>query len=173
VFDLTLADSDIAPSIERLLGGLETAEPNLFDYTNAVRHGTLLAACVGTGEGFYPRLSMGSRELARGFPIAAAVLGVLIIRAVLKGLEEIWWAKQKVTLTAIYVQETRIEAAWFAIAFGVLGYLMRLLAISPLPFVIAFILAGNLESIARQAYAATGGDAFFRIDLSKAFQLNI
>lgn len=65
------------------------------------------------------------------------------------------------TLTAIYVQETRIEAIWFAMAFGVLGYLMRSLAISPLPFVIAFILGGKLEESARQAFAATGGDPWF------------
>ncbi len=65
------------------------------------------------------------------------------------------------TLTAIYVQETRIEAIWFALAFGVLGYLMRVLAMSPLPFVIAFILGGRLEDTARQAYSATGNDPFF------------
>lgn len=65
------------------------------------------------------------------------------------------------TLTAIYVQETRIEAIWFALAFGVLGYFMRILAMSPLPFVIAFILGGRLEETARQAYSATGNDPFF------------
>lgn len=65
------------------------------------------------------------------------------------------------TLTAIYVQETRIEAIWFALGFGVLGYLMRAVAISPLPFVIAFILGGKLEENARQAFAATGGDPWF------------
>ncbi|MEM8742812.1 MAG: tripartite tricarboxylate transporter permease [Pseudomonadota bacterium] len=65
------------------------------------------------------------------------------------------------TLTAIYVQETSLTALWFAIGFGVLGYLMRCLGISPLPFVIAFILGGNLEATARQAFAATGGDPFF------------
>ncbi|WP_164658153.1 tripartite tricarboxylate transporter permease [Tropicibacter sp. Alg240-R139] len=65
------------------------------------------------------------------------------------------------TLTAIYVQEARIEAIWFALGFGALGYVMRLLAISPLPFVIAFILGGKLEESARQAFAATGGDAWF------------
>ncbi|MEM7632180.1 MAG: tripartite tricarboxylate transporter permease [Pseudomonadota bacterium] len=65
------------------------------------------------------------------------------------------------TLTAIYVQETRMEAVWFTIAFGVLGFGMRLLDISPLPFVIAFILGGKLEDSARQAFAATGGDAWF------------
>jgi putative tricarboxylic transport membrane protein len=65
------------------------------------------------------------------------------------------------TLTAIYVQETRIEAIWFALGFGVLGFFMRLLAISPLPFVVAFILGKSLEETARQAYAATGNDAFF------------
>ena len=65
------------------------------------------------------------------------------------------------TLTAIYVQETRMEAVWFTIAFGVLGFGMRLLAISPLPFVIAFILGARLEDSARQAFSATGGDPFF------------
>ncbi|MDF1726268.1 MAG: tripartite tricarboxylate transporter permease [Sulfitobacter sp.] len=65
------------------------------------------------------------------------------------------------TLTSIYVQETRLEAIWFTIGFGVLGYFMRRLGISPLPFVIAFILGGNLEATARQAFAATGGDALF------------
>ena len=65
------------------------------------------------------------------------------------------------TLTAIYVQETRMEAIWFTLGFGVLGYLMRVLQISPLPFVIAFILGGRLEESARQAFAATGGDPWF------------
>ena len=65
------------------------------------------------------------------------------------------------TMTAIYVQETRIEAIWFALGFGVLGYFMRKLAISPLPFVIAFILGGKLEETARQAFSATGNDPFF------------
>ena len=65
------------------------------------------------------------------------------------------------TLTSIYVQETRLVAIYFTIGFGVLGYLMRRLDISPLPFVIAFILGGRLEDTARQAFAATGGDALF------------
>lgn len=65
------------------------------------------------------------------------------------------------TLTAIYVQETRMEAIWFTMGFGVLGYLMRAVEISPLPFVIAFILGGKLEESARQAFAATGGDPWF------------
>lgn len=65
------------------------------------------------------------------------------------------------TLTAIYVQDTRMSAMWFAIGFGVLGYLMRRLGMSPLPFVIAFILGGKLEDTARQAFAATGADVWF------------
>ncbi len=65
------------------------------------------------------------------------------------------------TLTSIYVQETRMAALWFTIGFGVLGYLMRRLGISPLPFVIAYILGAKLEESARQAFAATGGDAWF------------
>ncbi len=73
------------------------------------------------------------------------------------------------TLTAIYVQETRMEAMWFAVAFGVLGYFMRRLGMSPLPFVIAFLLGGKLEETARQAFAATGGDAFFLFTSPIAF----
>lgn len=65
------------------------------------------------------------------------------------------------TLTAIYVQETSMAAIWIAVGFGILGYIMRRVGMSPLPFVIAFILGGNLEATARQAYAATGGDPFF------------
>lgn len=65
------------------------------------------------------------------------------------------------TLTAIYTQETRMEAVWFTLGFGVLGFGVRLLDISPLPFVIAFILGAKLEESARQAFAATGGDAWF------------
>ena len=38
---------------------------------------------------------------------------------------------------------------------------MRRIDMSPLPFVIAFILGGNLEATARQAFAATGADPFF------------
>lgn len=65
------------------------------------------------------------------------------------------------TLTAIYVQDARISAIWVAVGFGVLGYLMRRVGMSPLPFVIAFILGSNLEETARQSFSATGGDPFF------------
>ena len=65
------------------------------------------------------------------------------------------------TLTAIYVQETQMAAVWITLAFGLLGYLMRIYGISPLPFVIAFILGGRLESTARQAFSATGSDPWF------------
>ncbi|MEM7267943.1 MAG: tripartite tricarboxylate transporter permease [Pseudomonadota bacterium] len=66
-----------------------------------------------------------------------------------------------VTLLGIYAQETSLTALWFAVGFGVLGYLMRKLGVSVLPFVIAFILAGNLETTARQAFSASGGDPWF------------
>jgi putative tricarboxylic transport membrane protein len=65
------------------------------------------------------------------------------------------------TLTAIYVQEPRMEAILFALGFGFLGFFMRKSGISPLPFVIAYILGSTLEQTARQAFAATGGDPFF------------
>ena len=65
------------------------------------------------------------------------------------------------TLTAVYAQEPSIETLWFTLGFGVLGYLMRKVEMSPLPFVIAFILGGTLETSARQAFSATGGDPYF------------
>jgi len=65
------------------------------------------------------------------------------------------------TLTAIYVQEASMVAVWITLFFGFLGYVMRRVGMSPLPFVIAFILGGSLEATARQAFAATGADPFF------------
>lgn len=65
------------------------------------------------------------------------------------------------TLTSIYIQETRLVVVWFTIGFGLLGYFMRRIGMSPLPFVIAFILGGRLEESARQAFSATGSDPLF------------
>jgi len=65
------------------------------------------------------------------------------------------------TLTAIYVQQTSMFAIYITLFFGLLGYLMRKLKISVLPFVIAFILANNLEEAMRQAFAVTGSDPWF------------
>ncbi len=65
------------------------------------------------------------------------------------------------TLTSIYIQEIRLVALWFTIGFGFLGYFMRRIDMSPLPFVIAFILGGRLEDTARQAFSATGSDPWF------------
>lgn len=65
------------------------------------------------------------------------------------------------TLTAIYVQASDMTSIYFALFFGLVGYLMRRLNISVLPFVIAFILAERLEASVRQAYSATGNDAWF------------
>lgn len=69
-----------------------------------------------------------------------------------------------VTLLGVYAQATSFTSLWMAIGFGVLGYLMRKLGISVLPFVIAFILAGTLENTARQAFSASGGDPYFLFD---------
>ena len=56
-----------------------------------------------------------------------------------------------------------MEAIWFTLGFGILGYAMRCFAMSPLPFVIAFILGSKLEDSARQAFSASGNDPFFLI----------
>lgn len=65
------------------------------------------------------------------------------------------------TLTSIYVQDTTMSSVYVAIVFGFVGYLMRKLNMSVLPFVIAFILANNLETALRQAFSASGSDPFF------------
>ena len=65
------------------------------------------------------------------------------------------------TLTAIYVQQTSMFAIYITLFFGLIGYVMRKLDFSVLPFVIAFILANNLEEAMRQAFAATGSDPWF------------
>jgi putative tricarboxylic transport membrane protein len=65
------------------------------------------------------------------------------------------------TLTAIYLQTAVFSSLLLAVACGVLGYAMRKLDVSILPFVIAYILAGRLEETLRQAFAASGGDPWF------------
>ena len=51
----------------------------------------LLAVYIGTGEDFYPRLTMGTQTLAQGFPVATAILGVLILGEVFKSIEDLWY----------------------------------------------------------------------------------
>ena len=65
------------------------------------------------------------------------------------------------TLTAIYVQQTSMFAVYVTLGFGFLGYLMRKFNMSVLAFVIAYILANNLEESMRQAFAVTGADPWF------------
>ncbi len=77
------------------------------------------------------------------------------------------------TLTSIYVETPRFEVILFTLGFGVLGYLMRRVGMSPLPFVIAYILGGRLEETARQAFAATGADPFFLFNRPVALALMV
>ena len=66
-----------------------------------------------------------------------------------------------ITLTSVYVQYGSFDAVYFLLLFGVVGYLLKKADMSVLPFVITFILAGELEDNARQAFSATGGDPWF------------
>jgi putative tricarboxylic transport membrane protein len=68
-----------------------------------------------------------------------------------------------ITLTAVYVQDGGFIAIWVVLVFGAMGYLLRRLDISILPFVIGFILAPKLEELIRGGYSASGGDAFFLV----------
>ena len=65
------------------------------------------------------------------------------------------------TLTAIYAQRPEMIAIYITLVFGFVGYLMRRLDYSVLPFVIGFILANNLEEAMRQAFSATGANPWF------------
>ena len=68
---------------------------------------------IATGEDFHPRLSLGQEQLAQGVPIAAAVLGVLILGEVFKALEDIYrgeaTSSQTVTTAAKTSKLTRAE----------------------------------------------------------------
>jgi putative tricarboxylic transport membrane protein len=68
-----------------------------------------------------------------------------------------------ITLTAVYVQDGGFIAVWVVLAFGAMGYLLRRLDISILPFVIGFILAPRLEELVRGGYSASGGDPLFLV----------
>lgn len=48
-----------------------------------------------------------------------------------------------------------------AVAFALIGYVLRRLRISILPFVIGFLLAPALEGLVRGAFTASGRDALF------------
>lgn len=66
-----------------------------------------------------------------------------------------------VSLTAAYVQDGGYRGLGTALVFAVIGYLIRRLHISTLPFVIGFLLAPTLEQLIRGAFTASGGDALF------------
>ena len=66
-----------------------------------------------------------------------------------------------VSLTAAYVQDGGYVGLLTACAFAVIGYALRRLDVSILPFVIGFLLAPTLETLVRGAYTSSGGDALF------------
>lgn len=77
------------------------------------------------------------------------------------------------TITVVYAQHTNLGSIWLTIGFGVLGYFMRCLGMSPIPFVVAFIIGLKLEDTARQAFSATGGDPFFLFSSPVAIALSL
>ncbi len=68
-----------------------------------------------------------------------------------------------ITITAVYAQDGGFIAVWVALGFGLIGYVLRRLQISLLPFVIGFILSPKLEELVRGGFSASGGDPFFLI----------
>ncbi len=76
-----------------------------------------------------------------------------------------------ITLTAVYAQDGGFVAIWVVLVFGILGYLLRRLDISILPFVIGFILSPKLEELVRGGYSASGNDPFFLLKSPLALAL--
>ncbi len=68
-----------------------------------------------------------------------------------------------ICLTAVYAQDGGFIAIWVVMIFGVIGYVLRRLDISILPFVIGFLLAPRLEELIRGGFSASGGDPWFLI----------
>ena len=68
-----------------------------------------------------------------------------------------------ITLTAVYAQDGGFVAIWVVLIFGALGYLLRRLDISLLPFVSGFILSPKLEELIRGGYSASGNDPLFLV----------
>jgi len=68
-----------------------------------------------------------------------------------------------ITLTAVYAQDGGFIAIWVVMIFGLIGYTLRRLDISILPFVIGFLLSPRLEELVRGGYSASGGDPLFLI----------
>jgi len=66
-----------------------------------------------------------------------------------------------ITITAVYAQDGGFVAVWTALFFGLIGYVLRRLDISLLPFVIGFILSPKLEELIRGGFSGSGGDPFF------------
>ena len=68
-----------------------------------------------------------------------------------------------ITLTAVYAQDGGFIAIWVVMIFGLIGYALKRLDISILPFVIGFLLSPRLEELIRGGYSASGGDALFLV----------
>jgi putative tricarboxylic transport membrane protein len=78
-----------------------------------------------------------------------------------------------ITITAVYAQDGGFIAIWVLMFFGFIGYTLRRLDISILPFVIGFLLSPRLEEYIRGGYSASGGDALYMLKspLAMAFIL--
>lgn len=68
-----------------------------------------------------------------------------------------------ITLTAVYAQDGGFIAIWIVMIFGLIGYVLKRLDISILPFVIGFLLSPRLEELIRGGYSASGGDPLFLV----------
>ena len=68
-----------------------------------------------------------------------------------------------ITLTAVYAQDGGFIAIWVMMFFGFIGYALKRLDISILPFVIGFLLSPRLEEYIRGGFSASGSDPWFML----------
>jgi len=66
-----------------------------------------------------------------------------------------------ITLTAVYAQDGGFIAIWIVMFFGFIGYALKRLDISILPFVIGFLLSPRLEEYICGGFSASGSDPWF------------
>lgn len=134
--------------------------PQVFQFTpiqEVEGFGTIINEGLVVAFGFFTMMALAN---AFNWTVGSAVMGFLghLVRI---PKDVVLPVIVTVALTAAYVQDGGYLGLITACAFAVIGYILRRLDVSILPFVIGFLLAPTLENLVRGAYTASGGDALF------------
>jgi len=139
-----------------------TLGPSVFRFTEIKEiegYGTLINKDLVVAFGIFTLMALGNifnwtvgRWVLHSLGILARIPKTIMLPIVLL-----------ITLTAVYAQDGGFVAIWVVLVFGALGYLLRRLDISLLPFVIGFILSPKLEELIRGGYSASGNDPLFLV----------